>query len=176
MRPLALALAATLALAAAACETIYEFEPVPIGDDDGARAPRPRTNQQFVRAIYADLVGRAPETYDFRVVDPSGALLATFRLDEQALLLFTLDGVGDPAPLRALIAAGLVRSAEVALPEKDEVTDPATWIADQFRRLLGREPNAYELKAFLAEWEADPAVNPRTVVRAIVQSREYQSY
>jgi len=49
------------------------------------------------------------------------------------------------------------------------------YIRDQFRRLLGREPNTYELEAFAAEWENDPAVGPRTVIRAIIASREYQS-
>lgn len=162
--------------AASCAEPTYEFDPVAVGEEGPTREPRARTNQQWVRAVYTDLVGRAPESYDFEVVDGAGTVLATFPIAEQDFLLFTLDGVGDPTPLRSVIVAGLVRSDEVALPEKDEVDDPAAWISGQFRRFLGRDPNEYELDVFLAEWEADDAVNPRTVVRALVGSREYQSF
>jgi len=160
----------------AACETSYKFDPVAVGDDGSERAPRARTNTQYVRGLYSDLVGRAPESYDIIITDAAGTELARFPVAEQEFLLFTLDGVGDPAPLRSLIAAGLVRSAEVVIPEKDEVDDPAEYISEQFKRFLGREPNPYELEAFVAEWEADSAVGPRTVVRALVGSREYQSF
>lgn len=169
-------LAAVALLVTASCETNYKFDPVAVGDDGSERAPRARTNTQYVRGLYTDLVGRAPESYDIIITDAAGTELGRFSVAEQDLLLFTLDGVGDPAPLRSLIAAGLVRSAEVVLPEKDEVDDPAEFVTEQFKRFLGREPNPYELEAFVAEWEADPAVGPRTVIRALVGSREYQSY
>ena len=170
-------LLATMLLLSAACgEATYEFEPVSVGEEGPSREPRARTNQQWLRGVYSDLVGRAPESYDFEIVDGSGNLLSSFPIAEQDFLLFTLDGVGDPTPLRAIITAGLVRSDEVALPEKEEVDDPEAFITDQFRQFLGRDPNEYELDAFLAEWEADDAVNPRTVVRALITSREYQSF
>ena len=54
--------------------------------------------------------------------------------------------------------------------------DPAEFIAEQFRRLLGREPSAYELRAFADEWQTDDAVGPRAIIRALVGSREYQSF
>jgi hypothetical protein len=172
-----LAFGAALALAGSGCgETTYGFEPVDTGKDDSAGEPRPKSNSQYIRAIYADVVGRAPESYDFSIVDAQGNPLITFPIDEQQLLLNTLDGVGDPAPLRALIVAGLLDSAEVTIPTKDDVADPEAWIADQFRRLLGREPNSYELAAFVDEWESDPAVGPHTVIRALVGSREYSSF
>jgi hypothetical protein len=60
------------------------------------------------------------------------------------------------------------------MPEKASV-DAREYIRDQFRRLLGREPNTYELESFAAEWASDPAVGPRTIIRAITASREYQS-
>jgi hypothetical protein len=168
--------AAAALLVAASCETSYKFDPVPVGDDGSERAPRARTNTQYVRGLYTDLVGRAPESYDIIISDAAGTELGRFPVAEQEFLLFTLDGVGDPAPLRSLIAAGLVRSAEVVIPEKDDVGDPAEFVSEQFRKFLGREPNPYELDAFVAEWEGDPAVGPRTVIRALVASREYQSY
>lgn len=163
------------ALATSGCgETTYEFEPVVVGDDGDARAPRPKTNQQFLRSVYADLIGRAPEVYDF-VLTVGGAERARLRIDEQQFLLGALDSVGDPAPLRSAIASGLVRHAEADLPAKGDVGDPDQFIRDQFRRFLGREPNAYELRGFRDAWDADDAVNPRTVIRALIDSREYQS-
>ncbi len=171
-----LLISAALALAAAACgETTYGFEDVTVGEDDGARAPQERSNSQYVRAVYGDLVGRSPESYEF-VVSASGDELFRFPVDEQRLLVDVLEGMGDSRPLRARLAAGLVASEEVSLPERGDVDDPAAFISDQFRRLLGREPSAYELRAFVDEWRADEAVGPRTVVRALIGSREYQSF
>jgi len=34
----------------------------------------------------------------------------------------------------------------------------------------------YELDTMVREWSDDPAVGPRTVTRAIIGSREYQSF
>ena len=85
-----------------------------------------------------------------------------------------LDGIGDSQPLRNLIANGMLHGDEVSLPEKSSV-DAREFISEQFRKLLGREPNTYELAVFANEWAADPAVGPRTVIRAIIGSREYQS-
>jgi len=171
---LAFALAASAALAACA-DTTYTFDEVTVGDDDNARAPRERSNTQFVRSVYADLIGRAPESYEF-TVSVGGQELARFEIAEQNVLVGLLDGIGDPRPLRALLVAGLVGSAEVSLPSREEVADPAAFIAEKFRTLLGREPSAYELRAFSDEWRSDPAVGPKTIVRALIGSREYQSF
>jgi hypothetical protein len=162
------------ALAVVGCDKSYEFEGVSVGQDD-TRAPKARSNSQYIRAIYADLLGRAPEAFEFVVQDGDGNELLRFPIDEQEMLVGALEGINDPDALRAMIAAGLVASAEVDLPDKSEVADPAAFVVEQFHALLGREPNAYELATFVAEWKADPAVNPRTVVRAILGSREYQS-
>lgn len=162
-------------LLAACGTTSYEFDDVDVGDQDGARTPRERSNSQFVRAVYADLVGRAPESYDF-VVSADGSELFRFPVDEQSLLVDVLEGMGDSRPLRARLTAGLVASAEVDIPGKDEVDDPEAFIAEQFRRFLGREPSAYELRAFADEWRTDDAVGPRAIVRALIGSREYQSF
>lgn len=180
MRPLlAMKLCLALALAAlvgpACADTTYLFDDVTVGEEDGARTPRERSNSQFVRAVYGDLVGRAPESYEF-VVTAGATELFRFPVDEQSLLVDVLEGMGDSRPLRALLTAGLVGSEEVDLPDRADVDDPAEFIAEEFRRLLGREPSAYELRAFVDEWRADEAVNPRTIVRALVGSREYQSF
>jgi len=173
MRALHLALFGVLA--AAACDTTYDFDRTTVGEDDGTSGTaRSKTSSQFVRGVYADVLGRAPERYDF-VVTANGQPGFTIPIDEETFLVNTLDGMGDPGPLRALITKGIVESDEVDLPTKSSVSDPKAFISDQFRRLLGREPNAYELSAFVGQWQSDAAVGPKAIVRAIVGSREYQS-
>ena len=163
-----------VALAATACaDTTYDYDPTTAGDPEGARAPRGKSPSQFVRGMYADLLGRAPETYDF-VIKQNGVEQARFPLDEQQQLVGTLDGIGDSQPMRNLMANGFLHSAEVTIPDKSAV-DPTEFIREQFTKLLGREPNPYELAVFVSEWESDPAVGPRTIIRAILGSREYQS-
>lgn len=157
------------------CSYSYEFDPLTVGDDAAGRAPEPRSNSQFVRAVYADLLGRAPDVYDFALLDAQGNEIFAFPIQEQRDLVGALDGVGDPDPLRALMTAGLLGSGEVSLPAKADVQDPDAFVRDQFRTLLGREPNAYEAFAFGEAWRTDDATGPRAVIRAIVGSREYQS-
>ena len=169
------ALLVIAATALAGCTTSYEFDAATLGDDAAGRAPRPRSNSQFIRAVYTDVLGRAPAVYDFALQDGQGTLLYAYPINEQRDLVSALDALGDSAPLRATFAAGLLDSAEVTLPEKNEVEDPAAFIQDQFRGLLGREPGSYELRAFEDAWDSDDAVGPRTVIRAILGSREYQS-
>jgi hypothetical protein len=162
------------ALLASACTTTYEFDPVGVGDEGSGREPQARSNAQFVGAVYADLLGRQPDRHDFTITNGSQELLR-FPLDEQEILVGAMDAVGDPAPVRDLIVAALLRTPAAGVPEKADVDDPAEYVRDQFRTLLGREPNVYELDAFVDAWEADDAVGPRAVIRAIVGSREYQS-
>lgn len=176
MRDFRLALFTVAALiSASACDTTYDFDRTTVGEDDGTTGTaRSKTSSQFVRGIYADVLGRAPERYDF-VVTANGNPGFTIPIDEESFLVNTLDGMGDPGPLRALIVKGIVESDEVELPAKSAVSDPKAFITDQFRRLLGREPNAYELSAFVNQWQTDAAVGPKAIVRAIAGSREYQS-
>lgn len=169
---------AALAMAApvAGCsETTYEFDDIDLGDDEAGRTPRDRTNNQFIRAAYADLVGRTPESYDFEIYF-DGTYAGAFPVDEQDVLMSALDAVGDPTVVRSLIVNGLLHSDEVTVLAKSEVGDPEEFIREQFRFFLGREPGVYELRAFLDEWSTDSAVNPRTVIRALMESREYQTY
>ena len=159
---------------ASACTDVYEYPPTSAGEEEGGeRALRGKTSTQFLRGIYADLLGRTPETYEL-VIKFQGTEVFRFNADEEALLTNSLDGLGDSLPMRNLITNGLLHSAEVSIPEKSSVA-ARDFIREQFRKLLGREPNTYELEAFAAEWDKDPAVGPRTVIRAIIASREYQS-
>ena len=162
-------------LAAAACATTYDYDPTALGDPEGsARAPRSKTSSQFLRGVYADLLGRTPETYDF-TLQINGVTQFTLPLDEQTQLVTVLDGLGDALPMRNLLVNGLLHGAELSIPDKAAVADPHGYIRQQFTRLLGREPNVYEAQAFADAWTRDPAVGPRTILRAIVGSREYQS-
>lgn len=164
-----------LLLAAAACATTYDYDPATVGDPEGGdRAPRSKTSSQFLRDVYADLLGRTPETYDF-TLKINGATQFTLPIDEQTALINVLDGIGDSLPMRNLIVNGLLHGAEVTIPDKAGVSDARAFIREQFTRLLGREPNAYELQGFADAWARDSAVGPRTIIRAIVGSREYQS-
>ena len=159
---------------AAACTDTYDYDPATAGEAEGdERALRGKSSSQFLRGIYADLLGRTPETYEI-VISFQGTEVFRFPASEEALLSNSLDGLGDSLPMRNLIAKGLLHSTEITIPEKSSV-NARDYIRDQFRRLLGREPNTYELEAFAAEWDNDPAVGPRTVIRAIIASREYQS-
>jgi hypothetical protein len=164
-----------LAISSAGCTYSYEFDPLTVGDDGAGRALEPRSNSQFVRAVYADILGRAPDVYDFALLDGQGNELFAFPIQEQVDLVNALDGMGDPAPLRAVLCAGLLGSEEIVVPEKAQVSDPQAFVREQFRTLLGREPNAYEAYAFDETWKTDEAAGPRAVIRAIVGSREYQS-
>ncbi|MCW5808052.1 MAG: hypothetical protein KIT31_37215 [Deltaproteobacteria bacterium] len=165
---------ALAALAPAACTETYDYDAATAGDPEGTARPHGKTSSQFVRTAFADLLGRAPDSHTLSV-RVNGQEVVSFQVDEERQLVGTLDGLGDSLPLRNLLVAGLLHSDEVTLPEKSAVADPRAFIRGQFTRLLGREPNAYELEAFAAEWAADPAVGPRTLIRAIVGSREYQS-
>jgi hypothetical protein len=156
------------------CAETYDYDPATAGDQEGsARELRGKTSSQFVRAIYADLLGRTPETYEL-TVDQGGQGGFKFPIDEERLLVGTLDGLGDSLPVRNLIANGILHGGEATVPDKSAV-DAVPFIREQFAKLLGREPNSYELAAFQGAWTRDPAVGPRTVIRAIVGSREYQS-
>lgn len=156
------------------CTETYDYQPATAGEaEGGGRDPRGKNSSQFVRSVYADLLGRSPESFDF-VLQFDGVEQFRLPLDEEAQLVAVLDGIGDAQPMRNLVTNGLLSGDEISLPAKADV-EPREFIREQFRRLLGREPNPYELTAFVTEWESDAAVGPKAIIRAIVGSREYQS-
>jgi hypothetical protein len=165
-----------LAALASACTETYYYEPGQAGDEESDRTPRAKTSSQFLRTVYADLMGRTPESYDF-VITFNGVEALRLPVDEERELSNVLDGLGDSMPMRNLLVNGLLHSAEVTVPDKATAggADPRDYITEQFEKLLGRAPNTYELEAFADAWKQDPAVGPRTVIRAIIGSREYQS-
>jgi hypothetical protein len=161
-------------IVASACTTTYDYDSVNAGDPDGTHQLQGKTSSQFVRGVFADLLGRSPESWQF-TLKINGQTQFQLPIDEETEIVNTLDGLGDSLPLRNLLVAGLLHSSEITIPDKTAVPDPRAYIKDQFNRLLGRDPNTYELETFAAQWQTDPAVGPRAVIRAIVGSREYQS-
>ena len=114
----------------------------------------PLENRHFVNALYVDLLDRAP--------DP----------DQRRRLRSALDGLSDPLPLRSVFARALLDSGSVPLPEKASIEDPTTWVADQFRRLLGRPATRDELATFVEAFH-DPACRVSTVLQALLSHPEY---
>ena len=166
------------AFALGACTDTYQYETATAGNEEGAgREPRAKTSSQFLRTVYADLLGRTPESYELSL-SFGGGPVQKLPIDEESSLVTVLEGIGDSMPMRNLLVNGLLHSAEVTIPDKATASnagDPRPYIRTQFEKLLGRSPNAYELEAFAAEWLKEPAVGPRTIIRAIIGSREYQS-
>lgn len=119
--------------------------------------PGPMPNRLFVPALFVDLLGRRPEA------------------DEERRMRTALDGLADPGPLRAVLARLLIDSGQVPLPEKGEIRDPTSWVADLFRRLLGRDASSEELRVFVSSFH-DPDCRPSTILYAIVSHPDYSTY
>ncbi len=173
-KKLTTAFALLSALLLASCgETTYVFDDVDVGDDQAGRTPQARSDAQFVRAVFADLIGRSTTTTEITIrIGENSQIIA---IDEQDTLENTLAGLGDSRALRAILLTGLVDHADANIPNKSDVDDEREFIADQFRRFLGRQPSIYELETFVREWSEDDAVTPKTIIRALLGSREYQS-
>ena len=137
-------------------ELLHEWMLSPAYDARLAQvAPMP--NRLFVPSLFVDLLGRRPE--------PA----------EERRMRTALDGLADPGPLRAVLARLLIDSGQVPLPEKAEIRDPTSWVADLFKRLLGRAASEAELKAFVTAFH-DPECRPSTVLYAIVSHPDYPTY
>jgi hypothetical protein len=118
---------------------------------------RPEPNRLFVRALFVDLLGRLPDG------------------DEERRLQSALDGLGDPGPLRSVLARLLIDSGRARIESADAIDDPKGWITTTFERFLGRAPTERESTLFLAAY-SEPACRPETIVHAIVSCPEYQTW
>jgi hypothetical protein len=114
-------------------------------------------NRMFVRALFVDLLGRLPDE------------------DEARRMRTALDGLSDPGPLRSVLARLLIDSGQARLPEKQAIEDPSAWVADLFRRLLGRPAGEDELRTFVSAFH-EPACRPSTLLYALVSHPEYHRY
>jgi len=138
--------ASTAALATALVES-----PAYVGATERRRRPG---DTAFVRAVFADLLGRRPTSVELLAAARAAAVVA-----------------GSEAG-RALVIDVLLDSGEVMLPILIDVKDPDAWLADRFLRFLGRPPGPAEAKAYRAAL-LDPDGGPQLVVRALLTTPEY---
>ncbi len=117
---------------------------------------RPRTDRQFVRSLYTDLLGRTP-TYE-----------------ELRNMRNALQSMADSTPLRAVMVKLMLDSKDARLPDYEKGKE-AAFVTDCFRRYLGRDPRQDEA-ARIAAILREPDATPRHVVRALLGSAEYQYY
>jgi hypothetical protein len=113
---------------------------------------RRKTDHQFIRTLYVDLLGRRP-TYD------------EFRLFRNAL-----QALADPTPIRSVLAKVMVDSEQTKV---GKIEEPKAWVKDVFVRMLGRAPTETELETFS---DAVKKGKPKLAIQAIVDSTEYQHY
>ncbi len=117
---------------------------------------RPRSDRQFVRALYIDVFDREPSYEELRNVRNA------------------LQSMADPAPLRAVLVKLALGSAEAQLPTPQEGQEDG-FVRSCFVRYLGRSPTQDEearCRAILAE----PETTPRTLIRALLSAPEYGFY
>jgi hypothetical protein len=119
-----------------------------------AKYPRPKTDAQWIRTIYVDLLNARPDYREFR--DTRNALLA----------------LADSTPIRRVLAKVMIDSKK-ADRAAAVGADPKAWISERFLLLLGRPPSDRELEAY---GQVLKEGGPRVVLRAIVQSHDYQTY
>ncbi|MBI5369450.1 MAG: hypothetical protein HZA54_20625 [Planctomycetes bacterium] len=122
----------------------------------GLATMRPKSDLNFVRTLYVDLLNKQPGYKELRNV--RNALLS----------------LADAQPLRAVFARIVVDSNLVAPPPKERIQKEA-WVTQTFLKLLGREPTAGELAAYVGAL-GDPACTTKTILQAIVTGPEYQNY
>ena len=125
-----------------------------LDDEYIARASklRKKSDHQFIRGLYTDLLNRRA-TYD------------EFRLFRNAL-----QALADPTPIRSVLAKVMVDSEQV---KAGKTTDAQQWVKDLYVKMLGRMPNEKELATFAPVVKDGKA---KLAIQAIVDSEEYQHY
>jgi hypothetical protein len=86
-----------------------------------------------------------------------------------------LDGLGDSAPLRSILARLMIDSGKVPIPEKQELGDWDAWTKELFRRLFAREASPEELSAVTAALN-QPSCQPSTIIYALLSHPEYHRF
>ena len=117
---------------------------------------RPKTDRQFARGLYVDLLGRAPD------------------FEELRNLRNALQAMAAPPPIRTVLAKVILDSGKAQLPDYTAGKE-GEFVTSCFNRYLGREPGQDELESFASTLE-EPACEPEHIVRALLGSPEYQSY
>ena len=89
---------------------------------------KPKTDHQFIRSLYQDLLGRAPG-YD--------------ELRNMRNMRNALQSMADPAPLRAVMAKVILDSKQAQVPSC-EAGKEEEFVRECFLRYLGRHPGQVE--------------------------------
>ncbi|HET6202624.1 MAG TPA: hypothetical protein VFI25_07455 [Planctomycetota bacterium] len=118
--------------------------------------PRAKSPLQLARSLFVDLLDRPPTDEEFRWTRNATRALS------------------DPEPLRAVLSRLLLSSGKAGLP-KSAPEDPASWVREQFLRLLAREPSARELRTFVGIL-SERGSGPSEVIEALVTHPEYGYY
>jgi hypothetical protein len=123
---------------------------------NNTHAPRLKTPAMLAQSLYRDLLGRAPSPTEFE----------TARV---ALL-----SASDPIPVLSVLADTLLKADDARAPDKNGM-NTRNWVTQQFVQILGRQPTAEELQAFVNALNQSE-VTTKTVLQALVSSREYLYY
>jgi hypothetical protein len=121
-----------------------------------ARAPKAKTDRQFIRSLFVDLLGRPPAYEEFRNMRNA------------------LQAIADPKPLRGVLAKVLLDSG-AALPPAAPADEAENQVTELFHRLLGRDPERKEHAAFTAALR-EPGATWRIAAMAMLTSAQYQYY
>ena len=117
----------------------------------------PLSNRAFVNALHVDLLGRMPTRAEAEPMREA------------------LDGLGDSAPLRSILARLLLDSGRVRVPSKGELSSRRDWAASLFPRFFGREASVTELDA-ICEALDEPSCQPSTILYALLSHPEYHRF
>ena len=117
----------------------------------------PLSNRAFVNALHVDLLGRMPTK------------------EEAEPMREALDGLGDSAPLRSILARLLLDSGRVTIPTKAELSNRRDWAASLFPRFFGREATPAELDAVCGALD-EPSCKPSTILYALLSHPEYHRF
>jgi len=117
----------------------------------------PLSNRAFVNALHVDLLGRMPTKVEAEPMREA------------------LDGLGDSAPLRSILARLLLDSGRVPIPKKSAISDPRKWAASLFPRFFGREASEKELNAVCGALD-EPFCRPSTILYALLSHPEYHRF
>lgn len=118
---------------------------------------RPKSDIQYIRMLYVDLLNREPTQDEFDYVQNA------------------LQSFADPIPLRSVIAKILLDSKFVQIPAKPVEDAMPDWIRAQYLRFLSRGPGEAEMDATLTALRAE-GVTCKTIWQGILSSQEYQFY
>ena len=116
---------------------------------------RGKSERQFLRGLYQDLLERAPGE------------------DELRNLRNALTAMADPAPLRAVLAKVIHDGKDTRLPARGSGRDDE-FVQQCFLRYLAREPGENESRVFTGALQQ--GASPAQIVRALVVSLEYLTY